>query len=1228
MEQTATLGSSGGPDYPAPYEYKTPQPTVADIIKTNGGTRDPANGLSIDDLLAADKPYSTPVGQYLVQVLEECKKYTEFDRSEFTKIGKPSYPQSAAHKTVKERWVEQGIWRPEWEGMVDGIYVNTTRWKHEEPAPVEPVSEAERTRLRRERDVSRPYSQFVYQLSKERERIKAQRANDNKPESMGISTKAYKNIKAIWDEWQMWDFRWGMFPGDHWPHENCNGPSFDEEERKEREEHARRIFAPGPAPAPFGPDNYSQGSGQSRSPFASSSHNENQQANGQGPFASSSNNENQPNGQGLFASSSNNGNQQANSQGLFGSSSNGNPPSYGSLYGSSSSNGNQPNGQGLFASSSNNGNQQANGQGLFGSGSNNGNQSNGQGLFGLGSNNRNQQANGQGLFASSSNNESQQANGHHLFALCPNENKQANGKGLFASSSNGNPLGSSRLFVSRSNNGNQQANGQNLFSNGNQLDYGGRFASSSNSGNQQADIQSRALSMGSSPAPPNPNTVGNQGVHSNSKGLAMLNESLRAAIMNPNSTLFPSDDPFMAGLRKRLQQENAQPENSCGASEPFASNTSNGNQRSNNDGQVRTPFASSSNGNQQGNGLSSGGFGMSHNGNQQGDNRQSISLVGPNPNGNQQGNGLFMGLTGSSSKGNQQGNGLSMGLIGSSPNGNQQGNGLSVGGFGISHNGNQQGNGQTLSASKFDHGNQQGTGPFGNVSPAINVLAPSPNWNQQVNNGQPTGMSAQSPSGNQPGNGQTLSASKFNNGNQQGTGQGLSGSNFNNGNGGNAFAASNTLASNTTLGTHQGNTRSPNLFGHNSACPGAAGSVDDQPQPPDNRSEAPIQAQLCSGDQQSGSTRTTPLTPSEITDIVSRCAPGLLASTPSRPQSDGLQEQVPSPPNELSGVHPSPSAQAQAQPENQSKILSSADNPTIQIQTSGGTGSSLGTHPFVTAQPTGHSGAGISSTTHQGDFGASDSSVHNDSTRPIEEEPRANNDNEGESAGDQSADHVALGGLHQTTQDGRDNPTETTSADTPLGNFGAAGPVERQDPDAMEIVEATPQIDPDSSEDVELPYSPSPSQSPSPEHGKIVSRRSLRNIRSKIYNSLRPIHSSRISKSTDGRKSSSQQRLGVPQMKHNQESTPSPTQVITPKPSPQMQSMSLDSEQKQQTGVEEPNSPPPTDSTKFKAAYRKAMWKVTGGSSTVTPEKPQGVMKKRSGKNGRSKATRFYNLLR
>lgn len=152
-----------------------------------------------------------------------------------------------AQEKVKKLWVEQGIWNPRWNQFAAG------KWKHEEPLELESESETDsetkssrplfplhrprprrpksdkesrRTQERRivrerEREASRPYYQFVYQISKERERIQDElRAGEGAGMSIvDINTTAYENIKNTWTKRGIWNKRWGILPGMSWKHE-------------------------------------------------------------------------------------------------------------------------------------------------------------------------------------------------------------------------------------------------------------------------------------------------------------------------------------------------------------------------------------------------------------------------------------------------------------------------------------------------------------------------------------------------------------------------------------------------------------------------------------------------------------------------------------------------------------------------------------------------------------------------------------------------------------------------------------------------------------------------------------------------------------------------------------------------------------------------------------------------------------------------------------------------
>ena len=137
--------------------------------------------------------------------------------------------------------MEQGIWNNNCTEFAFG------NWKHEEPLDIEsestnnlgerssnalfsfsrpPKSDEDKRRdaeLRaariREREASRPFHQFVYQLSKERERITEQGEGEEGVYSADINTTAYENVKSTWIKRKIWNQRWGTIPGMSWNHE-------------------------------------------------------------------------------------------------------------------------------------------------------------------------------------------------------------------------------------------------------------------------------------------------------------------------------------------------------------------------------------------------------------------------------------------------------------------------------------------------------------------------------------------------------------------------------------------------------------------------------------------------------------------------------------------------------------------------------------------------------------------------------------------------------------------------------------------------------------------------------------------------------------------------------------------------------------------------------------------------------------------------------------------------
>jgi len=156
-----------------------------------------------------------------------------------------------AKNNVRTRWVEQGIWNTQWDGNCWGL---GGRWQHEE-APEqhsEPVSESEadlqmtdtfepvkmkvprkerpcvvgeEKRAVHERDTaaSRPYYQFLYQVSKEREWLRDELDSG----IADVDAQAYQNVKSTWIKWKIWRTSWGDMPGMAWAHEEYKDDTYE-----------------------------------------------------------------------------------------------------------------------------------------------------------------------------------------------------------------------------------------------------------------------------------------------------------------------------------------------------------------------------------------------------------------------------------------------------------------------------------------------------------------------------------------------------------------------------------------------------------------------------------------------------------------------------------------------------------------------------------------------------------------------------------------------------------------------------------------------------------------------------------------------------------------------------------------------------------------------------------------------------------------------------------------
>lgn len=209
--------------------------------------------------LIAERNASLPYYQLMAQEDKEEKWLVEADRNGTHPLpGRVDFNKLACDN-VKNRWVEQGIWNEKWTSTASiGI------WKHQEPleseseletddererqprifaapsTPRPPKSDEEKQRIVKQRSLrlrereasrqaSRPFHQFVYQVSFQRGRIQDLIGNgEASPAAItnaDINTRAYEMVKSFWVKQKIWDGRWGILPGMTWKHEE----PFDEE---------------------------------------------------------------------------------------------------------------------------------------------------------------------------------------------------------------------------------------------------------------------------------------------------------------------------------------------------------------------------------------------------------------------------------------------------------------------------------------------------------------------------------------------------------------------------------------------------------------------------------------------------------------------------------------------------------------------------------------------------------------------------------------------------------------------------------------------------------------------------------------------------------------------------------------------------------------------------------------------------------------------------------------
>lgn len=215
--------------------------------------------------LETDRLRSRPEEQFHDEVKEEETWLNDI-------IGKRDGNPLLARKTVMKRWIDQGIWRDEFR------FSGPSKWKHEDPACMEPKCEtevdgnafslpreetksAETERAKgvevdaqreRELDASRPFHRFIYQVLVDREKLletyatpiefKLSPKDPSEDSEEGLkayyqalapeiaekkyqhlphlSSLASSTVKYKWEKRGIWDEAWeGKMPDMSWKHE-------------------------------------------------------------------------------------------------------------------------------------------------------------------------------------------------------------------------------------------------------------------------------------------------------------------------------------------------------------------------------------------------------------------------------------------------------------------------------------------------------------------------------------------------------------------------------------------------------------------------------------------------------------------------------------------------------------------------------------------------------------------------------------------------------------------------------------------------------------------------------------------------------------------------------------------------------------------------------------------------------------------------------------------------
>jgi hypothetical protein len=193
--------------------------------------------------LRLERDASTPFNQFQNQVAEEKHRLMEAQENNrnLSRTGRKSGEldywetlkrnidyENQAIATVKDHWIQQGIWDKKWSEDLEFI---NARWKHEgflkeKLWRLKTLFHGKEPRPQSSFQPSRPAAQFWREVVLEMERILGQESDSSLLTEWEVDSRAIEKVKAVWVERGIWNEKWDKdWPGPCWKHEE----PFDED---------------------------------------------------------------------------------------------------------------------------------------------------------------------------------------------------------------------------------------------------------------------------------------------------------------------------------------------------------------------------------------------------------------------------------------------------------------------------------------------------------------------------------------------------------------------------------------------------------------------------------------------------------------------------------------------------------------------------------------------------------------------------------------------------------------------------------------------------------------------------------------------------------------------------------------------------------------------------------------------------------------------------------------